>query len=134
MPSTEPGRATHAQAQTLSSTDAYRAASGPRLGVGIMYGPALSDFLRANLDAVDFVSIIPDMFGIDGGRDTSPRYVEVESWIDVLEWVAARRPVVAHNLGFSLGSAGCFDPQYMEHVAGLHRRFRFQWHSDHLSF
>ena len=134
MPSTEPGRATRAQAQTLSSTDSYRAASEPRLGVGIMYGPALPDFLGANLDAVDFVSIIPDMFWIDGGRDASPRYVEVESWIDVLDWVAARRPLVAHNLGFSLGSVGCFDSQYLEHVADLHRRFRFQWHSDHLSF
>src|SRR4051794_24586174 len=78
--------------------------SVPRLGVGILYNPALPDFLRNHLDAVDYVEVIPDMFWTDRGIDRSPRYVETESWIDFLAWIAARHHLIAHNISLSIGS------------------------------
>lgn len=106
----------------------------PACGVGILYNPALPELLRSDLNLIDYLSIVPDMFWTDSGPGAIRRYAELDSWVDFLEWVAKRRPVVAHNLGLSLGSAGFSDPEYIEHMATWHRRYGFLWHSDHLSF
>jgi uncharacterized protein len=106
----------------------------PHLGVGLMYNPALPEFLRTDLDCLDFLEITPDMFWTDRGPARSPRYEELESWVDVLDWIVERRPVVAHNIGLSIGNAGRFDMEYVEHMADWQRRYRFPWQSDHLSF
>jgi uncharacterized protein (UPF0276 family) len=110
-------------------------ASAPRaLGVGLLYNGALSDFLHSNLEAVDYLAITPDLFWLDHGPKHIERYEELESWIEVLEWVAPRRPIVCHNIGLSIGSAESIDKAYLEQIARFHKRYRFQWHSDHLSF
>ena len=58
----------------------------PRLGVGVMYNPALPEFLRTDLDAIDFLEITSDMFWTDHGADSrTPRFEELEAWVDVLE-------------------------------------------------
>jgi uncharacterized protein (UPF0276 family) len=106
----------------------------PTLGVGVMYNPALPDFLRTDLDALDFLEITSDMFWTDHGRAARPRFEELESWIDVLEWMLPQRPVVAHNIGLSIGNAGLFDLGYVEHLARWQQRYGFPWQSDHLSF
>ena len=106
----------------------------PRLGVGILYNPALPDFLRTDLDLLDYIEVIPDMFWTDRGTGATPRYVELESWVEVLDWLAERRPVVGHNIGLSIGSAGRFDGGYVEQIARWHQRYRCPWHSDHLAF
>lgn len=105
-----------------------------RLGVGLLYNPALPPFLRSDLDALDYLEVIPDMFWTDSPGPVGRRYVELESWVEVLEEVAPRRPIVAHNIGFSLGSADPFDPRHADQVAAWARRYDFAWHSDHLSF
>jgi len=99
-----------------------------------MYNPALPEFLHTDLDAIDFLEITSDMFWTDRGAGRSPRYEELESWIDVLEWTIRRRPVVAHNIGLSIGNAGRFDLEYVAHLAEWQRRYQFPWQSDHLSF
>jgi uncharacterized protein len=108
--------------------------SVPTLGVGLLYNPALPPFLESNLDALDYLEVIPDMFWTDNGPAEEPRYAEIESWMGVLEAVAAERPIVAHNIGFSLASADIFDPAYLEQIASWQQRFGFRWHSDHLAF
>ena len=109
-------------------------AEAPRLGVGVLYNAALPDFLRANLDLVDYVSVIPDTFWSDEGRGATPRYQELEADVDFLEWLAARTPLVAHGIGLSIASAEFFDDEYVNQVAEWQRRYDFRWHSDHLSF
>lgn len=109
-------------------------ASLPRLGVGVMYNPALPEFLRTDLDAIDYLEITSDMFWTDRGRGQVPRYEDLESWVEVLDWTIARRPVLAHNIGLSIGNAGYFDLEYVEHLAAWQRRYGFPWQSDHLSF
>ena len=106
----------------------------PRLGVGVMYNPALPEFLRTDLDALDFLEITSDMFWTDRGPTQNPRYDELEAWVDILEWTTVRRPVIAHNIGLSIGNAGHFDLGYVDHIAQWQRRFNFPWQSDHLSF
>jgi uncharacterized protein (UPF0276 family) len=106
----------------------------PRLGVGLMYNPALPDFLITDLDAVDYLEITSDMFWTDRGPGHRPRFEELESWVDTLAWMVARRPVVAHNIGLSVGNAGRFDLEYVAHLAEWQRRYAFPWQSDHLSF
>lgn len=106
----------------------------PALGVGLLYNPSLPDFLREHPTAYDYVAFIPDMCWSDMGSGAVPRFVELEPWVEILDWIASRKPVVAHNLGFSLGSADLFDAAYASNIAAWQARYGFCWHSDHLSF
>jgi uncharacterized protein (UPF0276 family) len=106
----------------------------PALGVGLLYNAALPEYLRDFPQTFDYVEIIPEMFWTDGGRDAAPRFIELSGWVDMLERLAGQTPLVAHNIGLSLGSADYFDTSYAEHIAQWHARYGFVWHSDHLSF
>lgn len=109
-------------------------ASLPTLGVGVMYNPSLPDFLRSNVSSVDYVAITSDMFWDDLGKGQSPRYVELEPWVEFLSWMAEHYPIVAHNISLSIGSAELFDTEYVEHLKNWQERYHFPWHSDHLSY
>jgi uncharacterized protein (UPF0276 family) len=67
----------------------------------------------------------------DGEED---RFIELQSWINFLEWASGRFPLVAHSIGLSLGSVGFTDEGYIQQLTSWHRRYGFLWHSDHLSF
>lgn len=108
--------------------------SPPALGVGLLHNAALSEFLRSNLGAVDYLAIIPDTFWLDHGPRHAERYEELESWVEILDWAAPLCPIVSHNIGLSIGTAESFDTAYLEQIARFHRRYQFEWHSDHLSF
>ena len=114
------------QASALSSI--------PKLGVGLLYNPALPEFLRTDLDCLDYVSIIPDMFWVDRGAGQADRYAPLKSWIDLLDQVAAKRPIISHDIGLSIGSAAHMDDAYLDHIARVYEQYHFPWHSDHLSF
>lgn len=106
----------------------------PALGVGLLYNPSLPEYLRTRPETFDYVEVIPEMFWTDRGHGTEPRFVELEGWVAMLDDIATRCPVVAHNIGLSLGSAAGFDDDYPAHIEEWNRRYRFAWHSDHLSF
>lgn len=108
--------------------------SASALGVGILHNPAVSDLLKSDPGMVDYVSIMPDLFWTDGGPGARPRFVELDSWMEFIDWACGRYPLVAHSIGLSLGSAVFSDDAYVERLAEWHRRYRFLWHSDHLSF
>jgi len=74
------------------------------------------------------------MFWTDRGPEHGRRYVENESWLDVLDPLSEHCTVIAHNIGLSLGTAGSFDTGYVEQLAAWQQRYRYPWHSDHLSF
>jgi uncharacterized protein len=119
---------------TVSPTPWGEIGTLPTLGVGVLYNPALTDFLRSDLEALDYVEVIPDMGQTDRGPGHSPRYAELEAWLELMDWLSARRPVIAHNIGLSIGSADVFEPEYVAQMAHWQRRYGFTWHSDHLSF
>lgn len=118
----------------FSSATAERLTTLPKLGVGLLYNPALPEYLRERRETFDYVEFIPEMFWTDRGAGQDFRFVELRDWVAMLDWVTDQCPVVAHNIGLSLGSADYFDESYAEHIAEWQRRFRFPWHSDHLSF
>lgn len=118
----------------LRADDPNRLAALPRLGVGILHNPSLPPFLSSHLDRVDYVEIMPDMFWTDIGRGQAHRFREVESSLPFLDWLATQRPIVAHDIGLSIGTADYFDTQYVEQIRSWHCRYPFKWHSDHLSF
>jgi uncharacterized protein (UPF0276 family) len=108
----------------------------PRLGVGLLYVPSLPRFLREHVDALDYMAIVPDRFWVDDGpaTGTGPRYRDFDRQVELLDWVAARKPIVGHSVGLSIGSADLFDVEHVEQVARWQARYGFPWHSDHLSF
>jgi uncharacterized protein (UPF0276 family) len=114
---------------------ADRLAALPRLGVGVLYNPSLSRFVREDLDALDYMAIIPDRFWSDEGAAAgSQRYDELEGLVELLDGVAERVPIVGHSVGLSIGSAELFDTQHVEQIARWQARYDMPWHSDHLSF
>lgn len=117
-----------------SPTPADRLAGLPRLGVGLSFQGTLRDYVLANLDDFDFLEVIPDTFWTDQGEGTEPRYRERADAAAFLARVAERRPVVAHSIGLSIGSAERFDGGHVGQIAAWQRRHGFPWHSDHLSF
>ena len=104
------------------------------LGIGILHNPVVPDLLKSDPGMVDYVSIMPDLFWSDDGLGTNPRFVESETWMEFIDWARGRYPLVAHSIGLSLGSAVFSDDAYVKQLADWHRRYRFLWHSDHLSF
>lgn len=107
-----------------------------RLGVGLSYQGSLRDFVREHLESYDFLEVIPDIFWTEErGPDGTLRFRENPEGLRLLDWVAARRPLVAHSVGMSLGSAeGGFSPDYVAQLARWQRRYHFAWLSEHLSF
>jgi uncharacterized protein len=122
---------------TQSNVDATAPHAAQRLkplGIGVLYNPSLPAFLRTDLAECDFVSVIPDMFWMEDVEHGRTRYTELEAWVETLDDLEARIPIVAHSIGLSLGTASSFDAGYVEQLAAWHERYRFAWHSDHLSF
>jgi hypothetical protein len=106
----------------------------PRLGVGLLYVPSLPNFLREHVDALDYMAIVPDRFWADHGPGDGPRYGEAGRQVELLDWVAARKPIIGHSVGLSIGSAEFFDDEHVAQIAAWQARYGFPWHSDHLSF
>jgi uncharacterized protein (UPF0276 family) len=121
-------------ARDVQTRDVPRLAALPKLGVGLLYNPALPGYLRERPGTFDYVEVIPEMFWTDHGPRVSPRFVELASWMRELERVHTSVPLICHNIGLSLGSADAFDEAYPEQIASWQARFGFPWHSDHLSF
>jgi uncharacterized protein (UPF0276 family) len=103
-------------------------------GVGVLFNPALSAFVRKYHHALDYLAVIPDRTWIDHGRGTSPRFEQLVAMSRVLDEAARSLPLVMHSIGMSICSAGIFDDEYVDHLAHWRSRYRCAWASDHLSF
>lgn len=106
----------------------------PALGVGVAYQPALAPFLLERGDACDYVEVVPDTVWVDRGRGRPDRYADDPRALAVLDRIARERPLVAHSIGLSIGSAHDFDRAHVEQVRTWCERFDCAWHSDHLSY
>ena len=107
----------------------------PRLGAGLSYQGALRTFVRDHLDAFDFLEIIPDIFWTDEeGASEGARFRENAEAVRFLDTVAECRPLVAHSVGLSIGSAERLDRLYIEQLARWQARYHFPWMSEHLAF
>src|SRR4051812_22103997 len=75
-----------------------------KLGVGVLYNASLPEYLDKHIDQVDYIEIIPDMFWSDEGRGEPSRFRPMPKWMHQLNRMAERVPLVAHNIGISIGT------------------------------
>lgn len=104
------------------------------VGVGILYNRTLDTLLATVPDAVDYLEIIPDTWFSDKGVGAAGRFDMFPAYEKRILELGQRWPLVAHHVGFSLGTAGYFDEAYLDNVIRLQEQFGFLWNSDHLSY
>jgi len=109
-------------------------AFAPKLGVGLLFNPALPEFVDAHSESFDYLEIIPDREWLDRGVNSSPRYSILDKSFTLLRRLRERKPMVCHAIGLSIGSAALFDTGHVDQIRRLHEHLSFAWHSDHLSF
>lgn len=104
----------------------------PKLGVGLNYQADFLPFLEKHSAAFDYLEVVPDIFWQDQGLGAHPRYVEdVPGWA----WLRSQeKPLVAHSIGLSIGSAHRFHRDHLQQMERFRAEFHCPWHSDHLSF
>lgn len=101
--------------------------------IGILLNGALSKFLVTNPGCVDFISVIPERFWNDLGREADPRFVPLPDEVASLDELASRYPLVAHGIGLSIGSGSTFDVAHISYLATWHHQYQFRWISEHLA-
>ncbi len=106
----------------------------PKLGVGLAYQAPLRALFCTALGRFDFAEIVPDMFWTDLGPDADQRYIEDADGLALITDIQRHRPLVAHSIGLSIGSADHFDRGHIEQMRKCWQRLQFPWHSDHLAF
>ena len=106
----------------------------PECGVGVLFNPALADFVSSHSNSLDYLAVIPDRFWVDHGLGTRPRFEDMPAGEAVLAEAARSLPVVLHGIGLSICSAGVFDREYLSHLARWRDRYACPWVSEHLSF
>jgi uncharacterized protein (UPF0276 family) len=79
--------------------------------------------IQANLDAFEVFEITVDHY-VYGSPRVRERILEI----------AARRPVVVHGVGLSIGTATSPDRRYLDQVAAFIERVGAPWYSEHLAF
>ena len=108
--------------------------TAPALGIGLLYQPALAQFIADATDLLDYVEVIPDTVWCDRGPAASPRFVEDAEVTTYLEQVAKRMPLVLHAIGLSIGSTRDFDTAYADQLVRWQARWGSPWTSEHLAF
>ena len=110
------------------------ASSVSECGVGVLFNPALADFIADHAQHLDYVAVIPDRFWIDRGLGTDPRFEDTSAGEALLAQAAPRLPIVMHGIGLSICSADVFDREYLIQLERWRARYDCQWVSEHLSF
>jgi uncharacterized protein (UPF0276 family) len=106
----------------------------PRLGIGILYNPMLTELLSDEPELIDFLEIIPDSFWTVDRQSQPRQYLEYDAFTEPVEKLASRVPIVLHSVDLSIGSSELFDQEHVAQIARWQNRFQAPWHSDHLSF
>lgn len=103
-------------------------------GVGVLFNPALIEFVQAHAGALDHLAVIPDRCWSDAGPGSASRFEELPAAVAVVERAMGQRVLAMHSIGMSLCSADVFDLPYVDQLAAWRRRFGCSWVSEHLSF
>lgn len=109
-------------------------ADGPKLGVGLLFNPALHSFVGEQPESFDYLEIIPDREWLDRGVNSTSRYALLDKSFNLFRRIREEKPIVCHAIGLSIGSAALFDTGHVAQIARMHDELSFAWHSDHLSF
>lgn len=106
-----------------------------RAGAGLLFNPALADYVARPEAAIDHLATIPDRCWVDHGPQAgAARFETLRAPTEMIEDAAHRVPVVLHAIGLSICSADDLDHAYVEQLARWRERLRCAWVSEHLSF
>ena len=103
-------------------------------GVGVLFNPALTEFVCAHAQSLDYLALIPDRSWVDHGPGSKPRFEELPEVYKILREVSRSLPMVMHCIGLSICSADVFDEEYLDRLAQWRARYDCLWTSEHLSF
>ena len=103
-------------------------------GVGVLFNPALTEFVTTHADSLDYLSLIPDRSWVDHGPGSEQRFEELPEVYKTLREVSRTLPVAMHCIGMSICSADVFDEEYLSRLAAWRARHDCVWTSEHLSF
>lgn len=112
----------------------YQFTAPPKLGIGFTYQPGLQGAIKEIQGLIDFFEVSPDVLcrericGKESFLDYHPTLLA-----DALSWFA-KRPIVVHGLGLSIGSVSGWNPNYLRILETLHGQQPVVWHSEHLGF
>ncbi len=106
----------------------------PTPGVGVLFNPALADFVVEHAQALDHLAVIPDRCWVDPGPGGQRRFQALPAPLALVDRVARQRPVTLHSIGLSICSAEVFDRPYVDNLAYWSAHWRARWVSEHLSF
>ncbi|MFI5396296.1 MAG: DUF692 domain-containing protein [Candidatus Binatia bacterium] len=93
----------------------------PFLGFGVGLRPKHYPEILDVHPAVDWFEIISENFMVPGGRPPH-----------VLEKIRDHYPIALHGVSLSIGSTDPLNPDYLQQLSSLARRFEPAWVSDHL--
>lgn len=105
-----------------------------RPGAGLLFNPALVDYVSRDDAGIDHLAVIPDRCWVDHGVGAAQRFEPLRGSIEIIEQAARRWPLVMHAIGLSICSADVFDREYVEQLARWRERLSCAWVSEHLSF
>jgi hypothetical protein len=80
--------------------------AGP--GVGVLFNPALTEFVGTHSQEFDYLALIPDRTWVDHGQGSEARFEELPEVYRILREVSRSLPVVMHCIGLSICSADFF--------------------------
>ena len=103
-------------------------------GIGVLFNPALEEFVHTHRTSLDYLSVIPDRSWVDNGPGAEPRFEDLALSTQLLQDIGQTVPLVMHCLGLSICSADIFDQEYLAHLAQWRARHRCSWVGEHLSF
>lgn len=103
------------------------------LGVGLLYNPAVPELLGPSAAVVDFLSVTPERFWHDRGPDSATRFSEAREAVTLFEQTLGSRPLVAHGIALSIGTAGPLDGGLLRQIETWRRRYDVRWYSEHLN-
>lgn len=103
-------------------------------GVGVLFNPALTEFVYTHAESLDYLALIPDRSWVDHGPGARPRFEELPEVYRVLRDVSRTLPIAMHCIGLSICSADVFDQDYLSRLAEWRVRHGCSWLSEHLAF
>ena len=107
------------------------------IAVGLLYNPHVPFVLDKAPDAVDYLSIVPDVLQVDLARRGNVgrnRFDSVEVLLDTVGALARHWPMIGHGVGLSIGSPRPLDRGYLNRMRWWVERLQLRWYSEHLSF
>jgi uncharacterized protein len=103
-------------------------------GVGVLFNPALTDFVYTHARTLDYLALIPDRSWVDHGPGSQGRFEELPEVYKILREISRSLPIAMHCIGLSICSADVFDEDYLSHLSEWRVRHDCVWASEHLSF